>query len=251
MLAVSVPRSFALERGFDHISIGDFKAKLTTEGGNRVLNLDFPVAYQLASASKGTISLIVQGSSKVMQEETSREIAKGAGKIELLANVRVPPELNSVEVFVLLYPEGAKKTQIVDSREIPFNKLGAVQGWLKSPHDAFWLVMIPFWMAFLVVLVLNIAGLWKICVKAGHAGWEALIPIWHALVWIRIAGKPDWWFFLLLIPGVNLIVWVVVNIGVARSFGRGTLFGWGLAFLPMVCVPILGFSKSVYDASPK
>ena len=103
-----------------------------------------------------------------------------------------------------------------------------------------------FWILMLGVMLVVIAGIWKTFVKAGKPGWASLIPIYNVWVMLQIAGKPGWWLILLLIPLVNLVVAVLVSIGIANRFGKGTGFGLGLAFLGLIFYPILGFGDAKY-----
>src|SRR5437867_1608365 len=73
-----------------------------------------------------------------------------------------------------------------------------------------------------LVGILVIAGMWKVFTKAGKPGWAALIPIYNFIVLLQIAGKPVWWILLFLIPVVNIIVLILVWVGVAQAFGKGT-----------------------------
>lgn len=50
----------------------------------------------------------------------------------------------------------------------------------------------------------------------------------------------------MLIPVVSIIVAVVVAIDVAKNFGRGVLYGLGLAFLSPIFYPMLGFGSDQY-----
>jgi hypothetical protein len=97
-----------------------------------------------------------------------------------------------------------------------------------------------------LVAILVIAGLWRVFTKAGKPGWAALIPIYNFIVLLQIAGKPAWWFLLFLIPGVNFVILILVMIGVAKAFGKGTGFTLGLLFLSPIFVPVLGFGNSRY-----
>jgi Family of unknown function (DUF5684) len=99
----------------------------------------------------------------------------------------------------------------------------------------------------LLLLLLMLASLWKVFVKAGEAGWKGLIPIYNIFLLIQIAGKPWWWFLLLFIPGVNLIIWVLINIALAERFGKGALFGLGLFFFGIIFFPALAFGKAEYN----
>lgn len=98
----------------------------------------------------------------------------------------------------------------------------------------------------LAVLLVVIAGLWKIFTKAGEPGWAAIVPI-YAIVLLKLAGKPAWWIVLLIIPGVNMIVGIIVAIALAQNFGKGTGYGLGLAFLPPIFYPMLGFGDARYQ----
>lgn len=103
-----------------------------------------------------------------------------------------------------------------------------------------------FMIVWLAVLVLVIAGMWKVFTKAGKPGWAAIVPIYNIIVLLEIVGRPLWWFILLLIPIVNFIVAIIVSIDLAKSFGKGTGFGLGLAFLGIIFYPLLGFGDATY-----
>jgi hypothetical protein len=100
---------------------------------------------------------------------------------------------------------------------------------------------------YLALVVLVIASMWKIFVKAGEPGWAAIIPIYNLVVLLKIAGRPIWWIVLCLIPFVNLIVFILISIDVARKFGKGTGFGIGLALLGFIFYPMLAFSDAQYN----
>src|SRR2546426_540233 len=90
----------------------------------------------------------------------------------------------------------------------------------------------------LAVVVLLIASMWKVFTKAGKPGWAAIIPIYNLIVILQIAGKPIWWFFLLLIPLVNLVVGIMTYVAFAKNFGKGVGFALGLIFLGFIFFPI-------------
>ena len=103
-----------------------------------------------------------------------------------------------------------------------------------------------FWIVFLGVVLVVIAGLWQTFEKAGKPGWASIIPIYNAIVMLDIAGKPVWWILLFFIPLVNIIVAIIVSIAIAERFGKGAGFGLGLAFLGFIFYPILGFGDATY-----
>lgn len=101
-------------------------------------------------------------------------------------------------------------------------------------------------LVWLVLVVLTIAGLWKIFTKAGKPGWAAIIPIYNLIVILEIAGKPIWWIILFLLPCVNIIMAILTYMGVAKNFGKHEAYGIGMAFLPFIFFPLLGFSDAKY-----
>ena len=77
------------------------------------------------------------------------------------------------------------------------------------------------WLLFaLIVQVIHFLGTWKLYVKAGRKAWEAAVPIYNAVVLMKIINRPWYWVILLFIPIVNLIMFPVVWIETLRSFGR-------------------------------
>jgi len=102
----------------------------------------------------------------------------------------------------------------------------------------------------LLFAALIIASMWKVFAKAGEPGWAAIVPIYNILVLLKIAGKPGWWLVLMIIPGVNFIISILVSIAVAERFGKGTGFGIGLAFLSFIFYPMLAFGDAQYKAAP-
>ena len=77
------------------------------------------------------------------------------------------------------------------------------------------------------MVLLVIASLWKIFVKAGKPGWAAIVPIYNLVVLLEIVGKPIWWIVLFLIPCANIVAAVLVALGLAKSFGKETGFAIG------------------------
>src|SRR5215475_8307947 len=83
----------------------------------------------------------------------------------------------------------------------------------------------------LAILIFGLIAMWKVFVKAGQPGWAALIPIYNVIVLLRIASKPWWWIFLMIVPLVNIVILFLVSIDIAKNFGQGVGFGIGLALL--------------------
>lgn len=99
----------------------------------------------------------------------------------------------------------------------------------------------------LALVIIVIAGLWKVFDKAGKPGWAAIVPIYNFIVILEIVGKPIWWVILMFIPVVNFVVAILVSIELAAKFGKSVAFGIGIAFLGFIFIPILGFGDAKYS----
>ncbi|SEL86034.1 signal peptidase I [Aquimarina amphilecti] len=75
---------------------------------------------------------------------------------------------------------------------------------------------------FLAVQVIHFLGTWKLYVKAGRKAWEAGIPVYNAVVLMKIINRPWWWVILLFIPVINVIMLPVIWVETIRSFGKNT-----------------------------
>ena len=51
----------------------------------------------------------------------------------------------------------------------------------------------------------------------------------------------------MFVPVANVVVYIMIMDGLAKSFGKGTGFTVGLIFLRFVFIPILGFGDAVYS----
>ena len=75
---------------------------------------------------------------------------------------------------------------------------------------------------FLIVQVIHFLGTWKLYESAGRKRWEAAIPVYNAIILMKIIGRPTWWTVLLFIPIINLIMFPVIWVETLRSFGKKT-----------------------------
>lgn len=94
--------------------------------------------------------------------------------------------------------------------------------------------------------ILLIIGLWKTFEKAAQPGWAAIIPIYNTYILLKIAGREWWWLLLMLIPFVNIVVWLVLSLDIAKSFDKGTGFGLFIFFLNGIAFMVLGFGDAQY-----
>lgn len=108
-------------------------------------------------------------------------------------------------------------------------------------------VFVVFGIIGFAVLVLTIAGMWKMFSKAGQPGWAAIVPFYNIYVLCRVGGKPGWWLVLYLIPIVDIVISIIVAVAVARNFGKGGAFGFFMLWLlSFIGYPMLGFGSARY-----
>lgn len=102
-------------------------------------------------------------------------------------------------------------------------------------------------LAVVAIIVLTLVGWWKMFAKAGQPGWTCIIPFVNVYILLKIVGRPGWWLLLFFLPIISFIVFIVVMIDLAKSFGKGSLFAVGLVLLSVVFIPVLGLGKSEYQ----
>lgn len=86
---------------------------------------------------------------------------------------------------------------------------------------------------FLIIQIIHFLGTWKLYIKAGRKAWEAAVPIYNALVLMKIINRPWWWVLLLFIPIINLLMFPVVWVETIRSFGRNSSWETWLVILTL------------------
>jgi len=99
------------------------------------------------------------------------------------------------------------------------------------------------------LIALMFAGMWKVFVKAGEPGWAAIVPIYNAVILLKISGKPIWWIVMLFIPCVSIVFLLLIALELAKSFGKDAGYGIGLFFLPFIFYPLLGFGNAQYQGT--
>ena len=87
------------------------------------------------------------------------------------------------------------------------------------------------WLAITVALLV---GIWKLFAKAGRPGWASLIPIYNLVTWLQITGRSGWWVLGMMVPFLNIFVAIRLVFDLARVYGRGVGFGFGLLPSPAI-----------------
>lgn len=114
----------------------------------------------------------------------------------------------------------------------------------------------------LAISIIGVIGQWKAFKKAGKQGWEAIIPYYNMVVACQISGVSPWWVLITLVGGVavnvipvigqivsfaiSIYFLVLLNVSIARSFGKSDGYAAGLIFLSPFFWLVLGGNNSQY-----
>ena len=99
---------------------------------------------------------------------------------------------------------------------------------------------------FLILVLLSWIGLYKCFQKTNIAAWKAFVPVYNYFEAFKLVEKPKWWTALMIVPGVNIIMFSVLGFNLARYFGkRSTADLLAASFLPYLYVLYLGFDSNI------
>lgn len=118
----------------------------------------------------------------------------------------------------------------------------------------------------LPILIVYLIGLWKLFKKAGHEGWEAIIPFYNTWVLAEISGTAWWYALIIIISNLGILgdniglEWLLnlaalvsnffIFYNLSKKFHKGVGFAVAMTFLPIIMIPIMGFSSNFqYDAT--
>ncbi|MGZ4067642.1 MAG: DUF5684 domain-containing protein, partial [Bacteroidia bacterium] len=80
--------------------------------------------------------------------------------------------------------------------------------------------------------------------KAGIPGWKAFVPFYNFYEWLKLIEKPKWWVALMIVPGVNIIMYGVLTFNLARYFGKRKGSDLFIASVfSFLYIPYLGFDE--------
>lgn len=98
----------------------------------------------------------------------------------------------------------------------------------------------------IVILILTLVAMWRIFTKAGKPGWGCIIPFYNMYCLYDITFGNGWLFLLTFVPCVNVIVGIIMLFKLAKVFGHGVGYGFGLLFLNTIFILILGLGSDEY-----
>lgn len=112
--------------------------------------------------------------------------------------------------------------------------------------------LLYFGIATLPFTLLSLLGLSMLFKKANYTSWHAYIPFYNLWIWIKVIGKPWWWFLLVLIPGVNILVLLAMVVDLLKAFNKHSTFSHSLGILfPCFYFIKLGYSPKVVYIGPE
>jgi len=100
---------------------------------------------------------------------------------------------------------------------------------------------------FLLLVIASFFGLSMLFKKAGVESWKAWIPIYNFYVLAKLLDKPWWWCLIMIVPGVNILMYGVYGFNVARAFNKPS--NQDLLFASVL--PYIFFVKLGLDTSAK
>jgi len=111
------------------------------------------------------------------------------------------------------------------------------------PHD----VLIETYVAFYGASGLIIAvSLWRIFEKAGLPRWSAAVPLYNVVMLYRLVGRRPRDSAFLLVPLLNVYLYIRLMHEVARAFGGDRVFTLALVVSPFIAFPMMAFGRAVY-----
>lgn len=109
-------------------------------------------------------------------------------------------------------------------------------------------------MSIIIYIIIGIAyffAFYKLFPKAGRSTTEALIPGLNIWVWLKIIHKPWWWILLLIFPGINILMLMIMSVNLGTVFGKRTQQDvWLNALAPFITLPLLGMNEKTKYLGP-
>ena len=89
-------------------------------------------------------------------------------------------------------------------------------------HFSSWYDTLPGWGISLgwVLTALSIVAMWILYTKAHEEGWAAIVPFYNVFVLFKITWGNGWLFLLLLIPFVDIVIYIITMVKLAHVFGK-------------------------------
>ena len=91
----------------------------------------------------------------------------------------------------------------------------------------------------ILVYLFSAYCLYVIAIKTNTKNeWFAFIPILNLYLILKIAKRPGWWLILFFIPFLNIIIWVIAFMDIAKAVNKPDWLGI-LMVIPLVNILVL------------
>ena len=110
---------------------------------------------------------------------------------------------------------------------------------------------------FIIIQFIHGIGSWKLYKLCGYKSYLAFIPIYNAIILMKIINRPWWWVILLFIPIINLLIIPVIWVETIRSFGKNKFIDTFLVLISLgFYIYSINYSKNLdyvvnRDINPK
>lgn len=142
--------------------------------------------------------------------------------------------------------KGQSKTisRIIWALALTFLLLPASKAFADGDQPPDHVASLSFWIIVGIALYSYLAFSVQIIARKAETpnNWFAWIPIANMFLLLAVAKKPLWWFFLLMIPFVNVVMVILIWMGIAETLGKPSW--WGVLTL----IPLVGFIVPGYLA---
>ncbi len=87
--------------------------------------------------------------------------------------------------------------------------------------------------------------------RAGEKPWMAFVPFLNLYIMLKIIRKPLWWYAFLLVPFINVFVYMLMLVELVKCFGKTKLWQQLLAvILPIVYLPYISRDREMAYLDP-
>jgi len=103
----------------------------------------------------------------------------------------------------------------------------------------------------LLCFLSGLIGLAVIFRKAGKNPLLVFIPVYNAIVWLRIVKKPMWWLIFTLMPYINVFMVMLLIVETLKAFNKTSIGAQVLSIMfPFAYLPYIAFNKKLTYIHP-
>jgi signal peptidase I len=105
------------------------------------------------------------------------------------------------------------------------------------------------WILLALMMLVYCITLPQLLERAGHKmSWLGYIPVIQFIPTFKMLKHPTWWFLIMLCPGVNLLMMIVINVELGLAFGKRSVKDqWLFGALPWYALVQLAFKEKSID----